>query len=326
MAMRSLGSSLVAKATPGGAYRDTQENRIAKPNIPGKGEVGSIQRGFLEEPQNIAVPGGTEKIVRNAPGVESAPGLPISPEQQQLLAGAIGMANPQAAPLPGSDNQPLLRSTGPSPAGPSSSPTPQGQVAAPRVAAAPVSRGGRSAQVISSGGELASAKQTGGIPEGDVLGAATNYQAPNYERLSIGNAGYLPVINTLSGRASAADPNQQRLPEGQVRQTNPKTGGPSNTIGFTPTTGQYLAGAAGKVLTNIGSAFKAPQLSPGGLGAKLQTWGGAVGPSVAGQGSITSALRSLARPNTNTVNFLRSAASNVGNKLRSVFSNLFKRR
>lgn len=120
MALRSLGSSLVAKASPGATYRKQAETNIENPELPGRGKVGSIDRAQLEEPLERSVPGGSQKIVGVQPTVESVAGVPgdISPavglpsgvtpnipggnQGQALFQGGVGVpagrVNPGAAP------------------------------------------------------------------------------------------------------------------------------------------------------------------------------------------------------------------------------------
>lgn len=74
--LRSIGSSLVAKSSPGGKLRDIAEQAITTPQVPGKGAIGSISRAGLEEPMKREVPAGSEKVVGVQPIVESQAGLP----------------------------------------------------------------------------------------------------------------------------------------------------------------------------------------------------------------------------------------------------------
>ena|SRR3990167_1886198 len=76
MALRSLGSSLIARAGVGSRTRQGEETRIQKPEIPGKGAVGTLSRKGIEEPLERQVPPGSEKIVSSRPIVESIPGVP----------------------------------------------------------------------------------------------------------------------------------------------------------------------------------------------------------------------------------------------------------
>jgi len=87
--LRSLGSSLVAKSSPGGRLREIGERAITTPQIPGKGAIGSISRAGLEEPLKREVPAGSEKVVGMQPIVESQAGLPAD-----ILPSEVGMPMP----------------------------------------------------------------------------------------------------------------------------------------------------------------------------------------------------------------------------------------
>ena len=320
MALRQVGSSLVAKASPGAAYRQSSEQRITKPAIPGKAEVGSVGRKFLEEPFNQAVPGGSEKVVRSGPGIESQPGLQTpspTPQQQATLSGAIGMPSGASQLRSGANTQSLF----------------QGGVSSPSApAASAVTRGGKTASVSSSSGNLASAMKPmdiGLMSEGP----SSSYQAPKTQD-TVGS--FYPGIGSLGNRASADEPG--------VSHEIPKN------------FGQAVIGTLGRVAQNIGTAFRAPEMN---LGEKAQSI--ATNPSItqSGVGSISkpeasikaigNVLRSLvgSTPKTSPsmqassslrsqpvspVNQLRSAASSVASNAKnavsslvSKISNLFKR-
>jgi hypothetical protein len=100
-----MGSSLLAKSSPGGALRKVDETKIEAPALPGKGEIGSVSRGMLEEPIERQVPPGSTKVVSSAPSVEPnavaptgiLPTQPITPGQ----AGAPGIGLPASTPMRG---------------------------------------------------------------------------------------------------------------------------------------------------------------------------------------------------------------------------------
>lgn len=71
MALRSLGSTLIAKGNPGGSLRKTTENAIETPSIPGKGAPGSMERQFVEQPQVGMLPAGSERNLRATPGISA---------------------------------------------------------------------------------------------------------------------------------------------------------------------------------------------------------------------------------------------------------------
>src|SRR3990167_8772150 len=104
MALRSLGSSLVAKGSPGGTYRKTEERRIETPDLPGRGKVGSIDRAQLEEPLERQVPGGSQKVVGVQPTVESVAGVPGD------ISSVVGLPSGVSANVPqGAQSQALFQ-------------------------------------------------------------------------------------------------------------------------------------------------------------------------------------------------------------------------
>lgn len=100
MALRSLGSSLLAKTNPSSALRKSREERIEKPNVPGKGDVGSLERQFVEEPIERSVPEGSDKVLNISPGAEASqrPDVISGQPQVNLLPGNVGQTTP---PVPG---------------------------------------------------------------------------------------------------------------------------------------------------------------------------------------------------------------------------------
>lgn len=111
--LRSLGSSLVAKSSPGGKLRDLGEQAITTPQIPGKGAIGSISRAGIEEPLKREVPAGSEKIVGALPVVSSQPGLPADVIPSEVMPPAPipeGMNPSVSASVPsGSRGQALFQ-------------------------------------------------------------------------------------------------------------------------------------------------------------------------------------------------------------------------
>src|SRR3990167_6006864 len=124
--IRSLGSQLVAKNSPGAASREKIEGRVLKPEIPGKGIPGSLERGLVEEPFVKNLPAGTERILTPSPGaqVESQAFPYDMPEwmaaqiaaeeaarQAALLEGQVGQPSggQPSESRPGADNQALFQ-------------------------------------------------------------------------------------------------------------------------------------------------------------------------------------------------------------------------
>lgn len=293
MALRSLGSTLIGRAALGSPLRKTIEEAASTPVIPGKGEPGSLERAFVEQPFERTVPPGSQKVVSVTPGADVT--AVSSPGGEALLAGAMGQPRaPLPNTAPGANNQALFQGG----ISPKTSITPN--------VAAPTAARGRTPVYNSVAGVPTSIPEISS-PVSVMGGRATEIKAPSYERQGLfsGNP-QLPSFAQLGGHIMAAPkPGElettKELQPGFVQQGN-------NKIQFTPTTGQYLAGKLGKVISNVGTAFKAPQLTPGGLGAKLQTFGGAVQPALAGVGSVGNALRSLTQSFMKPFQNLRSFA------------------
>ena len=314
--LRSLGSSLVAKASPGSASRAATENRMSKPNVPGKGAPGSTERQFVEGPKLNDLSPGSEKSIRVSPGADytSQPGQPpVAPVDQTLLPGGMGMmppGSPSAAPgqlRSGASNQPLFQGG----VSPSSAPT----------AASGAIKGGRVAKSTSGGALPGAFLPPPAPPQGDIAGTGISTDmgmmpqessqsiAPS-QRVITGTENPL-LANLLGGRVSADQPGV-------------------NNVNIGRTAGQMAAGAAGKVITPVAKAVNKAlgtniSLAPGGIGAQLQSFGGATAPAILGQGSISNALRSLVQSASSTASNLRSSASNTVNSVASKLRSLFGR-
>jgi len=208
--IRSLGSSLLAKAGTGSLTRKKEEARIEKPEVPGKGAVGTAGRELVQETDIQPVAPGSEKIIRSAPGIESASLPGIAANQVPLVAG-VGMPNMQPQARPGADGQAMF----------------QGQ------APAQASETGQGGRVATTGavtgspvGSVAQAKQAQAAEAARVLGAQTNVQA---ERTPFTSA-ELPNIGIFGSRVSAGG------------------GEEAAKSGWQPTTAQYILGSIGKAL------------------------------------------------------------------------------
>lgn len=181
MALRSLGASLLAKARPGSLSRETIEKRMLKPEIPGKGAVGTAARDLTQETAIVPPAPGSEKVIRAAPGVESASLPGIAAQNVPLVAG-VGMPNIPAPARPGAEGQPLFQG-GVTPA------SQAGQV-------------GRQAQATAMTGspvsKVAQARQAAQQPQ--VQGAQTQVQAPS-PKDTVGS--FFPGIASFGGRVSA---------------------------------------------------------------------------------------------------------------------------
>lgn len=321
--IRSLGSSLVAKASPGSKTRETIERRIENPAIPNRGQVGSVDRELIEETKSAPVPEGSEKQVRVSPGVsatESAQQVQrtgASPEAGGLLPGALGLGpiGQQVGPRSGPDGGALARgvdspqSTG-APISPPSSPVPSG-------------RGPSTVQTPStqsySGGEAPNLLE-GLVGQSFAVGPQSRVQsvAPRQQDVFVG-----PYQPNVGNRVSAA--------EQQV--------GPREISG---NTAQAVAGTLSKAAEKVGGGslpqiglrsfaenvgqVQNPFISPAAALNQLNQSAAKVNP-IGIAANVVSGLRSQDKINTggvydsayNAASNLRSQASNVFNKLRSLF-------
>jgi len=131
MALRSIGSSLLAKASPGGAYRKAEEQNIQNPQT--SGDLGLIARSNIEEPITRQVSPGSAKIVAQQPIFE---GL-VNPSSD-LGRGVVPPVNPQPIGLesspvvaPQANNQALFQGNSPSQPQTQSSTQPTQKTASP---------------------------------------------------------------------------------------------------------------------------------------------------------------------------------------------------
>lgn len=278
--IRSIGSSLLAKASTGSLSRRKEEERITKPNIPGKGAVGTAGRDLVEETNITPVAPGSEKVIRSAPGVESA-SLPGMAANQVPLVAGIGLNGvPAGAPgeRPGAVNQPMFQGGG----APASQP---GQA-------------GRQAQATSNAGapigSVATARANKAAEAARVAGESAQVQG---ERVPFGS-GSLPDIGIFGGRVSAEGGGETSTPAGQ----------------WQPTTGQYLSGALSKAIDTIGKKLGnvLPEMK---VSENLAKFGGSQTVAAAGKGSITKASQNIG----NALRSVVQQAQNTWNKLRSKF-------
>lgn len=271
--IRSLGSSLLAKAGTGSLTRKKDETRITKPDIPGKGAVGTAGRDLTQETNITPVAPGSEKVIRSAPGIESA-SLPGMAANQVPLVAGIGL-NPGMVPgaganRPSAANQAMFQGGAPA--------SQEGQ------AGRQATTGASTGQVL---GSVATSKANRAAEAARAAqGESAQVQA---ERVPFGQ-GSLPDIGIFGGRVSAE--------EGGNTSAQP-----TNT--WQPTAGQYVSGAIGKAINTIGQKL-GNILPEKNISEQLQNFGGAQSVAAAGKGSIGSALRSVVQQATNTWNKLRS--------------------
>lgn len=282
--IRSLGSSLLAKAGTGSLTRKKEETRITKPEIPGKAATGTAGRDLVEETNITPTAPGSEKVVRSAPGIESASLPGVAARQVPLVAG-MGMTTAPGAAAPGANNQPMFQG---------------GVSGGNRGGGAPASQTGQA-------GRQAVLGASAGAPMGAVATARAN-RAAEAARTAEAEAAQvqggrvpfasseLPNIGIFGSRVSAAGGGESQKPQGQ----------------WQPTTGQYIAGAVGKAINTIGQKLgnKLPEMK---VSENLQKYGGSSSVAAAGRGSVekavqnvSGALRSVVESAKNTVSKLRS--------------------
>lgn len=88
--LRSLGTSLLAKANPGGQLRGLSERKTNTPSIPGKGAIGNLSRLGVEDPLEAQGSPGSDKIVAQRPLEQGLVGTPtdIVPEMYATQEGS----------------------------------------------------------------------------------------------------------------------------------------------------------------------------------------------------------------------------------------------
>lgn len=278
--IRSLGSSLLAKASAGSLSRKKEEARIVKPEIPGKGAVGTAGRDLTEQTQIQPVAPGSEKVIRSAPGIESAslPGVAgVAPKDVPLVAG-MGLSPAAAAASGGASVS-------------------QGGGAASQAGQA----GRQAATGVSTGsttGNISAARAAGATSAPTAGNVSSSYEA---QRLPFGSVGStLPDIGIFGGRVSANEPNPSAQPS-------------SNT--WQPTTSQYVSGAIGKAINSIGNALG--NIFPeANVSERLQNYGGSQSVAAAGKGSVTKAAQNVSGALRSVVQSVQNAISNLRSKLK----------
>lgn len=277
--LRSLGSSLIAKASPGAALRKTQEARAEMPPVPQIGQTGATSRMGLEQPLERQVPAGSQKIVSIQPTIEGtqvAPG--IIPGEVPAPIPGIGISPEKVIPsVPGgAENQALFQGGVGSPAG--------------RVTNKP-------ARTVSTAGgakpAVAYQPKPEPTPAPETQGEQTQYQAP----VAPATPGILGTIsNILGGKAI-----------GKESQPIQSKGGSLRTLG------QMIAATAVGAGKGFGllpyGAEIAQRINPNPISNALMSF--ASKPNTT-QGSITAGLRSLG-------NQAQSGLRSLQNKIGSFF-------
>lgn len=210
--LRTFGTALLAKSQPGGKLRELEEFTTTKPEIPGKGQAGTLSRSLIEEPLTRQTPPGSEKIVSVQHTIEG-----VAP-----LTEAVGSLTMHQT-VPKGERQALFQSISP-PATSQSQPTrptsPQAQ------SANPVRVQGQPSEALRN---QPTQPTTGGRLTTRVIAGEGNEQAPQVPNFLRSGARYLAD--------KAAD-----LIEGPLRNKAPELGiseklrsfatkGPSDVIG-----------------------------------------------------------------------------------------------
>ena len=249
---------------------------MSAPAIPGKAEVGTAARNLVQETNITPVAPGSEKVIRSAPGVESA-SLPGMVANQVPIVAGMGLP-PGGAPAPGA-----MRSN----AAPGQNNQPMFQGGAPAPASAP-GQAGRQATVASSSGigmgSVATSRANRAAEAERVAQEAAQVQGQRSPTYSVGS--FFPGIGSLGGRVSAG---------GDENVTIPKNFGQAVVASLSKPGSKGEAWATNPKVTNsgVGSISKP--------GATIK----AIANSPAAQ-NISSALRSVVQQVQNTFNNLRS--------------------
>lgn len=273
-----LGSSLLAKSSPGSKLREQAVQNAEKPALPGKGDVGTIGRAQVEEPLNRPVPQGSDKIVAAQPTVE---GTTVAPTDI-VPAGGVGLNENANTPLrSGAGNQALFQGGAAQPQAQPAGRVNPGGTTATQIATPTVSRAA-AAYVPAPVEQVLGLNSSQGNQQ--VQGGTTSYQRDPF----------LSAVTTLGNKAYADTKNAV-----------------NKVISYTPTAGQYIAGAVGKAISNV------PALRS--LGNHLQSFGGSRAQGNI-QGSIRQTVKNVSQNVGKTINNLRSQAGNgLNNLLRSLF-------
>jgi hypothetical protein len=250
--IRSIGSSLLAKAGSGSLTRKKEETRMTKPEVPGKGAVGTAVRDLTQETNITPTAPGSEKVIRSAPGMESASlpgmaanqvplvagmGLPVTPG-----AGAPGGGAPASAPGQAGRQAVMGASTG-APVGSVAAARAAGMTAAPTMGA--VSKA--AAERIPFGG--------GSLPDIGMFGARVSADTGGNAPASTGTPGWQPTAGQYAAGALGKVINAvgqklgNILPELKVSEKLQNWGG-------SPGVALAGQGSIGKTVQNISNALR----------------------------------------------------------------------
>lgn len=279
MALRSLGSSLMAKASPGTSLRKRTEERMQGATQAGAGiaQPGSVQRQSIQEPLEKQVPTGTQKVVS------------VQPTIQPMVKGAATAPSTGMVPQMGGGG--MATATGRSIAAGGQSPS--------------VSPGGGAARVSTqaptsvSGGAAPGAKPAAKYaPTPGGGGAVLGLQAPPSPSYTQGSflSGVGPAIASLGNRV-AAEGGKQTIPQNF---------------------GQAVAGAIGNTINTVGRALGNP-LPEKNVSENLQKFASNVKNTVSGVGSISKPAATVQAVARSVQKAVQQAAQKATSILRSLF-------
>lgn len=220
--LRTIGSALLAKSQPGGRFRELEEFARTKPEIPGKGQAGTLSRSLIEEPLTRQVPTGSEKIVSVQPTIEGTTVSPVRPINPFLEA--VGSPTMPSTVPKGSQNQALLQ--GFSPPTQSSTTRPAVVSSSPSNQATSVRIQGQPSETFQSS---STQPTTGNRLTTRVIAGEGNEQAPQVPSFLRSGARYLSnqAANLIEG------PLRNKAPELGISEKlrSFATKGPSDVIG-----------------------------------------------------------------------------------------------
>jgi len=266
--IRSLGSSLLAKAATGSLSRKKDETRITKPEIPGKAATGTSTRDLTQETNIVPAAPGSEKVIRSAPGIESASLPGVASRNVPLVAG-MGMTTNPGASAPGVSDNGMF-------AGGSSAPASvSGQAA-------------RQATAVSGGGQVlgavaqSRAARAAEAAKATQASEAAQVQAPQSPNYSVGS--FFPGIGSFGGRVSAEGEGNVEIPKNflqAVVATLSKPGTKGEAWGTNPAVTQSGVGSLSKpgatvkaVTNSISSALRSVTQKAQNAISKLRSkWG-----------------------------------------------------
>lgn len=311
MALRSLGSTLLAKAGSGAALRTAEEAKKqgAVQQNASSAQVGSVQRSTIDQPLEKAVPEGTEKIVATAPVMQGK--VSVDNGAPNAMMGMLPEMGGAAAAAKSNVPVSRLAESG----APLSAPVGQSK-ATEQIGAAPVSSGANLRTQIQNtfGGFLSPTQVTDyakkGSQQGDIKTTAVQNE-PGYKPSSVN-----PLTGWLTGTGSrvSADSGQPDFSFNRnfLQGIADAIGGAIDTAGkFVQKTTGYSPGE-GNVSENLHRAASVP--SNLGIFANLN--------AAAQNRPLPAAQSPYVQKAANTIQNVKNTVSNAGSNLRSQAQNV----